>query len=128
MGILPGLKVLMVKRGRSPGVTRWSEDPLGGWKSGWRQFAALFPGMGAPKPGRAAGLGAGFLVQTANRCAVVGPLSWDRPASVGRPSPGGTVWVCALAIPEIWSFQTPKGSDTDRVNTGVIRKPVKQLG
>jgi len=40
----------VAKMGGIPGMTVWSEEPLGHRKNGWCQGDVLFPGMGPRKP------------------------------------------------------------------------------
>lgn len=94
----------VAKRSRIPGVTAWSEVPLG-HKNWWCQHAGLFPDIGAGPELRAASLGAGFLPYFAKKKPKLlcnrATATWDRPAnnkSLAWPSPRG--------LPKIWSFET----------------------
>ena len=101
-----------MKQGRVPEVTGWSKDSLGRRKNGWRQGAGLFLGIGVGMLAESSGSWCWLSALTCCNCELLcggetAFLGWtENGRSAERPSPGGTIWVHAVGVPKICSFET----------------------
>ena len=84
----------VVKSGRTPHMTAWSEDPWGHKKNGWCLGAPEFPGTGAGKQAELMSLDACFLLRVGIN---------------GKPLHGGPIVLLggALQKAEGWGYPPP---------------------